>query len=701
MAVLAAILPFVSRCSALALNLYRLAAVETDAAKDLLKAAKAINNVSLIVKQVGTIIKEDDRLPSSEAFETLEDVLAQCGAVLGEIESTFPHPSEREYGYTERPRRLQPLQLSFMVGRLPYLLAHTDSLRSTLAVMLQTLHTAQSVMWARVRPTVSPSQCATAVANEKQQLETLIIEQQMSILWASKQYKLRPSNTRLLMEHDSSRSLVALDMKAPQPSKLFKYQDDSISSLDVHNSDEAKWLPTVCSVAKSQLARLLDRWSRLRQIEESLRDKEHKAQAQKREAQQPFVESDSEEDGSSPRVSGHRPSSTQPLFTETSYHPIPIKRNHGPDATLSPASSFGVSPKFAGNSPPMPTGSTAPVTPRTSIATLPVEAADAIKAKDKDDDIDLGIPWTLCTRRHYWKYIDSKLLTSNTDAKPSEVISDRSSWTEIMASWVCKEAIQEAGYKFAQVQKEKLEDRRTRFEPCLRIEQALNYEQVHRLVERTVEIFRKTQAPTPPREQPRQSSFDRRTASNSASPTLHDRDRMPIANMHPSLGRSYTAYPPPPPLLDRSSSMPVPTNPHTANVHPPPTAPYPIQTNIHNTQQPLYTSPQAHYAPQSTNFAPRHPQPNSYSPHGQPHRYSFSDRHRPQSLAKDYYYSSASESSDSGTGARSRRRRSGSESRSRSRRGDGARKKKDGNGAAKAMIGIAGLTALLDGLVGI
>jgi hypothetical protein len=66
MAVLAAILPVVSRSSCLALELYQFAASSRGEAKDLIKVAKAINNFASILKQVGTIIKEDDRLPSYE-----------------------------------------------------------------------------------------------------------------------------------------------------------------------------------------------------------------------------------------------------------------------------------------------------------------------------------------------------------------------------------------------------------------------------------------------------------------------------------------------------------------------------------------------------------------------------------------------------------------------------------------------------------
>lgn len=66
MAVLAAILPLASQASALALLLYRLAAANSHTTIELLKTAKAISNLALIVKEVGTIIKEDDRLPSAE-----------------------------------------------------------------------------------------------------------------------------------------------------------------------------------------------------------------------------------------------------------------------------------------------------------------------------------------------------------------------------------------------------------------------------------------------------------------------------------------------------------------------------------------------------------------------------------------------------------------------------------------------------------
>ena len=76
MAVLAAILPVVARSSCLALELYRVAAGLHEAAKDLIATAKIINNFALNLKQIGTIIKEDDRLPSHEVC--LPQLLFTC-----------------------------------------------------------------------------------------------------------------------------------------------------------------------------------------------------------------------------------------------------------------------------------------------------------------------------------------------------------------------------------------------------------------------------------------------------------------------------------------------------------------------------------------------------------------------------------------------------------------------------------------------
>lgn len=551
------------------------------------------------------------------------------------------------------------------------------------------------------------------MANEKQQLETLIIDQQMSILQASKLYERARPDARFLMENDSSLSLSIVDESAPSPASLAKYQDRFIATLDTRKSDEQQWLASVCGISKSQLDRLLDRWTRLRQFEEDLLDAERRVQAQKRETQQPFVESDSEDDiDPLPKVTGsgagldspdpRRSDAIPPLFAESASLPIPASASHH--------------------------GSAVPVSPRSSISTLPMEAAAAVEAKDKDDELDLEIPWTLRTRRYYWKYIDGKVQESNTDAPSSEAFAHRHSWTEVQASWVCKEALQEAGYSHTQVQKEIPDGRRTKFETWFCIDQPLTFDQVQRLVERTVELYRKTQPPSPPlvKERTRRTSFERRSPNYVPPDASNDRDRdrtpLPSQGRPPPLERSTTAYhisqPPP---LDRALSMPsqappsYPPNPRSSNLHIPSPSP-----RINNPQTP---PPQATPTPISPHpnlnqsFPPPNPrparsfvQPTPYQPppppprHLQPPMYGQPPLRTSLDGARYDHYSSTSGTSDSDSVTRSRKSRDGS--RRRRRASDGSRRERErkkghGHGKAGALMGVAGLTALLDGLVGI
>jgi hypothetical protein len=67
MGVLETILPAVARSSSVSLEIYRVLALSpNEAARDLIKSARAVNNFASILKQIGTIIKEDDRLPSNQ-----------------------------------------------------------------------------------------------------------------------------------------------------------------------------------------------------------------------------------------------------------------------------------------------------------------------------------------------------------------------------------------------------------------------------------------------------------------------------------------------------------------------------------------------------------------------------------------------------------------------------------------------------------
>jgi hypothetical protein len=66
MADLAGVFSIVSWASSLALELYKLATKAPSALNSINTITKSISNFSSTVKQVGTIIREDDSLPSPE-----------------------------------------------------------------------------------------------------------------------------------------------------------------------------------------------------------------------------------------------------------------------------------------------------------------------------------------------------------------------------------------------------------------------------------------------------------------------------------------------------------------------------------------------------------------------------------------------------------------------------------------------------------
>ncbi|KAL6708750.1 hypothetical protein ACN47E_002446 [Coniothyrium glycines] len=730
--VLDAILPVVARCSSLALSLYHVAAASQEAARPLIDTAKVTNSFALNLKQVGTIITENDQLPSHVALESLEDIINQARSVLSAIENVVA--IGHSHVDDKHAEEISSNRLSD--SGIEYLSAHLEALRSTLSLLLQTLFTAQSIMWSRCRPTISPQQGAKTVRNERLQLESFIIDQQISMLCASRAYKgTSATDSRLLMESDSSLSLIsATRNNEPSPANLYPYQDRHVAGLDTDRSSEASWLPAVSSIKSSQADRLLDRWTSLPQFEDRLREEERNARKEKHETQQPTVESDSDEDldhgklpGDGARRSHGRSGSVQPLFAD------PKGAEYYELAT--PLSSPAAARPSGGSLTSQPQEQPSPVTPRSSVGSLPVEAAAAIEAKEEDEDVDLQIPWTLCTRKYYWKYVDAKQVGSNTDENPSLAFLERHSWTEIMASWVCREAIQEAGFRFAQVQKDRKDGRRTKLETCFCIEKPLQFDQVQHLVERTVELYRRNAPPTPPPSNSRPSSYQRPPLPNPPKPNVVlDWTRPPVArNTHPPLDRansnvarppihrslssmSGSEHPPPPypPPKHQAGS-----NPRTSNLQiPMPPGQYAPQvlSQPQSPRPPQYPSQNTGYSSQNTGYPtqptfpqtptlaypPAGPYSTSLPPHAQPHPFAIPQsphRHSYTHPASSRYDDRDLATSESDSAGRDRARRH--RSKSRSRHADRKRKSHKTSKAVGALMGVGGLTALLDQLSGL
>jgi hypothetical protein len=86
-----------------------------------------------------------------QAIEVVDDVTEQSQAILKEVElaTSLQKEESSNRNDTYSPRNGRPQQDSTTVSRLLYLMAHLEALRLTLSVLLQTLYTAQSVMWAK------------------------------------------------------------------------------------------------------------------------------------------------------------------------------------------------------------------------------------------------------------------------------------------------------------------------------------------------------------------------------------------------------------------------------------------------------------------------------------------------------------------------------------------------------------------------
>jgi hypothetical protein len=509
----------------------------------------------------------------------------------------------------------------------------------------------------RGRPFISPQQAAAAVRNEKTQLEVAVIEQQLAIISAFRAYESSNPEARLLMEKDSAESLVTRKDNA-KPADLYRYQGQSMANMDFLETSGEQFYSSVCKISDAYREDLLDRWTRLRQVEESMGYE----QKQKRDTQQPTVETDSEEDADrAPAVKAH---------TGGAFNPAPLDTMYDYTAPLSPTSSYGASPRSSLNSfasqAPWPPMSPAPNPPST-----PIKAAAAVEARDTDDEGNLEIPWTLCTRKYHWRYIDDKLKDSNTDMLSSEAYKDRNSWTEILATWVCKEAIKEQGYDYTQVQKERRVGRQTKFETCFCIQQALTFEQVRSLVERTVEIYRASQTETPPLSRRRSSSYAQSQLPTPPRP-------MPVARN----------------TLDRTASLPAKTPPNLSipnwnrhpstppNSYPPhPSTSFPPQYNQHPPWAP-YPSPSSipYYPP---NTGPVRLPPNNPAP--------LHPKRRHNSVSKMDYLDVSSTSDSDDTAYQKRR--------SRSRRSSASsQKKKKKHSTVGTLAKVGGLVTLLDGI---
>jgi hypothetical protein len=129
------------------------------ATEDVNKLAKEVNLLSQVLRQIGSRLKEDKTLPSAEAFNVVRQILEQCQDVFREIESLIPIGQTSRNSSVDGSPQMSVATISPWRGsldwnalsqaRAQYLVAHLDSLKLTLSVLLHTLYTAQTTLWAK------------------------------------------------------------------------------------------------------------------------------------------------------------------------------------------------------------------------------------------------------------------------------------------------------------------------------------------------------------------------------------------------------------------------------------------------------------------------------------------------------------------------------------------------------------------------
>ncbi|KAF2142174.1 uncharacterized protein K452DRAFT_287392 [Aplosporella prunicola CBS 121167] len=508
----ASIIHVVAWGTRLSLNLYDFAIANPASTREANTLAKSVSLFALMLKQVGTSLKEDTTIPSGEAFETVQDIVLQANDVFAAIQAAVPDKSKRDGVRFENGHDgVKERGWSDVVhDRLRYMLPYVRSLNSTLAVMLQAFYTVRVIAWSRSRQDRLPPTAADAVANERAQLEVLIIEQQLLLLDvfdAFSTYQQTREEEGVAHQQDST----------PPPSKLSKYRDESIGEPQARRPlAETSSLVRRASVNFSNV--ILARWTQLKALERrlSLTDSEEDKPkpAERRRSYQPTVESVASD--SMPPTARNSPELVKspnpqrpPSARTTLPAPIPtsgVIRSTGPfspktgafspsagpyspsTGPFSPGPSYSASPASTAYFPGSPRRAAAATTgfkappPRSAsfhgtFPPRPPPAPDTTTTtKVEEETADgLDIPWRLWLQSNRWDFVDDKVVSTNAAVPPEQAFTDRAAWTEIMQKWVRREALEEARYSFNQVQKEVSEGGRTRFETCFCIGRPLTY----------------------------------------------------------------------------------------------------------------------------------------------------------------------------------------------------------------------------------
>lgn len=527
------ILQMVAWGTRLSLALYDFSACVPSATTDVTKLAKEVNLFSLVLRQVGASLKEDGGFPSWDAARTVKEILQQCEMVFREVEGIVPVRGIRDergglvangdgmfpdshWGWSENSRL-----------KACYLLGHLESLKLTLSVLLQCLYVAKITTWSRRQRT---QLAIDAVDTERLQMQSLIIEQQMALIRVYRLYQEYSLSKAAFSEllPNTGRALIQYDEREANPMALVPYREPSLSQTDPA-ATETEDLVRVRRIAPPYVDFLLHHWTRIVEIEQRMIEDRKSGKRDRRSDkghwEQPTVESDSEEDFVYPRegqpkrplnspgpvlmpvnedVDLERGLPTSPIGIPVSPS-INIRRASVSQNPQSPrsysSSSYSASqasnpyfPSSPTSAPPRSRRSPGPSplsSPRTSFSADCTPTPRGVPTSPRQEQPEQpAIPWRLKLNHASWDFHGANIVDSNTPNSHVPALSDRSTVTEIMASHVSKQTLEEADLEFQAVNKDVRDGKRTRFETCYIIHRPLSWSDIAELVRRS-EILRR------------------------------------------------------------------------------------------------------------------------------------------------------------------------------------------------------------------
>jgi hypothetical protein len=555
------ILQMVAWGTRLSFGLYDFSANVPPASGDIDSLAKEVNLLSLVLRQIGSNLKEEGGMTSERAFNTVIACLEQCRVVFVQIEQLVPVRALQDAPGNDplltKRLRTELNWTPLCQSQSQYLLAYSESLKMTLSVMLQTLYTAKITLWSRsvmTRPPIKASKtnhvhrtqvsqlAADAVVTERLQMETLVIEQQLSILRTNRRY-------RQLNEQLQSTRTFAPEF-SPHPRGLNSYQDPSLTH-NFPSSVEGGDLTMVRRISAPLIDTLLFRWTKLFTMESRMREQppfrstgstsklpHGSFRIQTRLNKQPSIpgssvsSEDEAEIGMGPKLnlSTHTTSGIYPIPTRPSFRGI-SRASQLLAQESSSLHALTTVEEGSGELHPSTTASALPKIIPPQHWRQDILRSRARSIKDYSDNVDEGfvgsnsstlgsdaspknnyipqqqqqqpqsislrraIPWRLRLRQNYWDFLDNNLTSSNTPNTPQSAHYDRNTITEIMSEFVSRDALREGHYYYTRVKKETGDGSRVRLESCYCIEGALSFNEIVRLVDLTTTI----RFPPPPR----------------------------------------------------------------------------------------------------------------------------------------------------------------------------------------------------------